>query len=211
MNILCINTAFKTAQIVVKGKRQVLLSLDSLAKSSENVLPAIENALISAGIEIADLDCIGVVVGPGSFTGLRVGTALVKGFLAVHPNIKVVAIDSLDLMAFEWQKVGNNADFCAVQNALSGRFFVKTYKNFLPKSEPTLEKNLPETFRVGLESEGLSEVDAFVAPSEETLLQITQKLIESRQFVEKNSLAPVYLRLSQAEENLLKKGENAEN
>lgn len=210
MNILCINTAFKTAQIVVSGKKQVFISLDSLAKSSENVLPNIENALISVGLEIGDIDCIGVVVGPGSFTGLRVGTALVKGFLAVYPNIKVVAIDSLDLMALEWQKVGKCADFCAVQNALSGRFFVKSYQNFLPKTDACLEKNLPEGFCVGLEKEGLS-VNAVVEPTEKTLLEITEKLIENGQFVDKNSLAPVYLRLSQAEENLLKKEEHAEN
>ncbi|MBR5226931.1 MAG: hypothetical protein IKV69_02520, partial [Clostridia bacterium] len=63
MNILCLNTAFKTAQIAVSGKKDVFVSLDANAKSSENVLPAVEEALIKAGLEIADIDHIGVVVG----------------------------------------------------------------------------------------------------------------------------------------------------
>lgn len=211
MNILCLNTAFKTATIAVRGKKTVFINLDASAKSSENVLPAIENALMSAGIEIGDVDCVGVVVGPGSFTGVRVGVALVKGFMACFPKLKVVAINSLDLMAFEWQKTGKTSEFCAVQNALSGRFFVKEYQSFLPKTEASLEKNLPSAFKVGLKSEALSEVDAYVEPSEKTLLEMTENLIKENQFVSKSQLAPVYLRLSQAEENLLKKEENAEN
>ena len=78
MNILCINTAFKTAQIAVCGKKNVFVSLDANAKSSENVLPAVEEALLKAGLDISAIDHIGVVVGPGSFTGVRVGVALVK-------------------------------------------------------------------------------------------------------------------------------------
>ena len=57
----------------------------------------------------------------------------------------------------------------------------------------------------------MSEANAFVEPSEQTLLEITEKMIENSEFVDKKDLAPVYLRLSQAEENLLKKEENAEN
>ena len=211
MNILAINTAFKTAQIAVCGKKDVFVSLDANAKSSENVLPAIENALLEAELDISAIDHIGVVVGPGSFTGVRVGVALVKGFLACFPKIKTVAIDSLDLMAFEWQSRGQEPDFCAVQNALSGRFFVKEYKNFLPCENASLTQELPKGFKVGLESENLSEVDAFVEPSAETLLSLTKKLIEKGQFANGQNLAPVYLRLSQAEENLLKKEEHAEN
>ena len=211
MNILCINTAFKTAQIAVCGKKNVFVSLDANAKSSENVLPAIENALLEAELDISVIDYIGVVVGPGSFTGVRVGVALVKGFLACFPKIKAVAIDSLDLMGYEWQSRGKENDFCAVQNALSGRFFVKEYKNFLPYGEANLTQELPKGFKVGLESENLSEVDAFVEPSAETLLSLTKKMIEQGQFANGQNLAPVYLRLSQAEENLLKKEENAEN
>ena len=211
MNILCLNTAFKTAQIAVSGKKDVFVSLEANAKSSENVLPAVEEALINAGLEIADIDHIGVVVGPGSFTGVRVGVALVKGFLACFPNIKAVAVDSLDLMATEWQTKGKEKNFCAVQNALSGRFFVKSYQNFVPITESSLQQQLPSVFKIGLESERLSEVDAFVEPTCQTLLAITKNLIEKSEFVTGQNLTPVYLRLSQAEENLLKKEQNAEN
>ena len=72
-------------------------------------------------------------------------------------------------------------------------------------------REIPEGVKVGLESENLSEVDAFVEPSAETLLSLTKKMIEQGQFANGQNLAPVYLRLSQAEENLLKKEENAEN
>jgi len=60
--------------------------------------PAVVQLLKSCGNTIEDIDAIGVAIGPGSFTSLRVGISFVKG-LAFSRNIPVVGINSLDILA----------------------------------------------------------------------------------------------------------------
>ena len=56
-------------------------------------------AALEAGVAFADLDRIGVTVGPGSFTGLRVGLAFAKG-LATALSIPCVGVTTLEAMAY---------------------------------------------------------------------------------------------------------------
>jgi tRNA threonylcarbamoyladenosine biosynthesis protein TsaB len=71
-----------------------------VAKSShaETVLPLIQSALERAHRRLSDIDAIGVSIGPGSFTGLRVGLALVKG-IAYECQLPVVGVSSLEAQA----------------------------------------------------------------------------------------------------------------
>ena len=213
MKILCINTAFSVASLALKTeKSEDFLMLDATAKSSEKVLPAIDNLLQKNGVAIGEIDVISVVVGPGSFTGVRIGVALVKGLCVALPHIKVVAVNSLDLMAYEFAKTAPSQNFCAIQNALGGRFFVREYApDASAHGQATLVGELPAETKVGLRAEALSEADVFVECPPTELLEYSQKLIKENAFVDAKTLAPVYLRLSQAEENLQKKEENAEN
>lgn len=212
MKILCINTAFSACRLAIKmGQLQDFVCLDSNAKSSEKVLPAIDALLSKHNLELSDLDIIAVVVGPGSFTGVRIGVALVKGFCAVYQKIKVIEINSLDLMAQEFQK-NATSDFCCVQNALGGRFFVRQYDKFAnPKGPAILSHEIYDLVKVGLKEESLSDMDFFALAPSEVLLEYSCILAKRNEFVLPQNLAPVYLRLSQAEENLQKKEENAEN
>ncbi|MBR2220759.1 MAG: tRNA (adenosine(37)-N6)-threonylcarbamoyltransferase complex dimerization subunit type 1 TsaB [Clostridia bacterium] len=214
MKILCINTAFSVASLALKTEKgEDFLTLDANAKSSEKVLPAIDNLLQKNGISIGEIDIVSVVVGPGSFTGVRIGAALVKGFCVALPHLKVVAVNSLDLMAFDFACFhAPSKNFCAIQNALGGRFFVREYaSDATPLGQAKLVCELPTETKVGLKPEALSEADVFVDCAPTTLLQYSLALIEANAFVDAKTFAPVYLRLSQAEENLQKKEENAEN
>jgi tRNA threonylcarbamoyladenosine biosynthesis protein TsaB len=60
--------------------------------------PAVEVLLARTGVAAADLGAVGVALGPGSFTGLRIGLALAKG-LALAQNIPLVGIPTLDALA----------------------------------------------------------------------------------------------------------------
>ena len=213
MKILCINTAFSVASLALKTESvEDFLALDANAKSSEKVLPAIDNLLQKNGVQIGEIDVIAVVVGPGSFTGVRIGSAIVKGLSVALPHIKVVAVNSLNLMAFEYAKLSPAQNFCAIQNALGGRFFVREYApDASAISEAKLVNELPAETKVGLKMEGLSEADVFVDCAPDVLLEYSKSLIEKKVFVDAKTLEPVYIRLSQAEENLQKKEENAEN
>lgn len=64
---------------------------------SEKMLPQIDNMLSSAEIDIADIDCFCVACGPGSFTGVRIGVAMIKAFAqaADKPCVSVSTLNAL--------------------------------------------------------------------------------------------------------------------
>jgi len=240
MKVLCINTAFAEAHIAFKSESiQVFKKINSEAKSSEKVLPAIEKVLHEQGIIPKELTHIATVVGPGSFTGIRIGVAIAKGFVCAVPTIKLVAINSLDLMAFEFLKMesshkilnekqnefspqiklsnsnGKQSEiFYCIQNAHSKRFFIAKY-NFAGEriSDYSLVNKLPESeILIKLECEDFEIPDSIgnssalinISFKPETLLEIALKYIEENNIIDLQKFEPVYIRLSQAEENLIK-------
>ena len=70
-----------------------------LNRHGERMLPLVEELLAEAGWSLASLERIGVGVGPGSFTGLRIGVALAQG-IALGLGCPVVGVGSLHAMAF---------------------------------------------------------------------------------------------------------------
>lgn len=77
---------------------EVLLNLRST--HSDRLLPAVQHLLRDAELQLEELDAFGVVLGPGSFTGLRVGIATVKG-LALAVAKPVVGVSSLQTLAMQ--------------------------------------------------------------------------------------------------------------
>jgi tRNA threonylcarbamoyladenosine biosynthesis protein TsaB len=68
------------------------------AGASQLLLPWIEELLLESELSIADLDAVAVGVGPGAFTGVRLGVAAAQG-LAVAANLPVIPVTSLDAIA----------------------------------------------------------------------------------------------------------------
>lgn len=87
MNILAIDTAGKTAAVAVMRDDTLLYEMASNTglTHSETLLPMVDTALKACGLTPAQLDLYAVTNGPGSFTGLRIGLAAVKG-LALRPT-----------------------------------------------------------------------------------------------------------------------------
>ncbi len=66
--------------------------------ASRELLPAIDRLLKARGWTVAQLDGVVVTIGPGSFTGLRIGVSLVKGLAAARP-LRAIAVGTLDAVA----------------------------------------------------------------------------------------------------------------
>ncbi len=81
---------------------------------SQTLLPMIESVLKSAEWEIEDLDLFAITQGPGSFTGVRIGIATVKG-LAFGKNIPCVGVSTLEALAYNLRYF--NGIICPVMNA----------------------------------------------------------------------------------------------
>ncbi len=100
MNILCIDTAteFGTVALTDDDGSCVAVQWRSEGRHDENLLAHVESALSKGGSSREQLDAIGVVVGPGGFTSLRVGLATAKG-LALGLDLPIVGVSSLRVMA----------------------------------------------------------------------------------------------------------------
>ena len=81
MNILAVDTAGKTVGVALLQDDRLLYEcyLDAGMTHSETLMPLIDNCLKLCGMGCKDIDLYGVNAGPGSFTGLRIGLAAVKG------------------------------------------------------------------------------------------------------------------------------------
>ena len=101
MLILGIETATVQAGCAIGGHEGVLASAHSAKgkRHAENLTPAIEFICEQAQIELAEIGLVAVDVGPGLFTGLRVGIATAKA-VAFALRVPMIGVSSLDLLAF---------------------------------------------------------------------------------------------------------------
>jgi len=102
MLILGIETATEQVGVAVGGHEGVIARFEVTRgrRHAETLAPAIDFVLRQAGVTIDELGCVAVDVGPGLFTGMRVGLAAAKA-LAQALRLPMIGITSLDLLAFE--------------------------------------------------------------------------------------------------------------
>ncbi len=100
MYLLAIDTAGRTAAVAVLQDDTLLYEAfsDTGFTHSETLLPMADAALKACGLTPAQIDLYGVTAGPGSFTGLRIGLAAVKG-LAFAANTPCAGVSTLDALA----------------------------------------------------------------------------------------------------------------
>ncbi|MFT6289663.1 MAG: tRNA threonylcarbamoyladenosine biosynthesis protein TsaB [Ilumatobacter sp.] len=101
MLILGIETATERVSVAVGGHEGVigLFEITKGRRHAETLVPAIEFTCRQAGIEMEEISVVAVDVGPGLFTGMRVGLASGKA-IAQALRIPMIGISSLDLLAF---------------------------------------------------------------------------------------------------------------
>ena len=100
MKILAFDSTAKVASVAVtEGEKTLAVySIDNGLTQSELLLPMAEATLNSLRISFSDIDAYAVTVGPGSFTGVRIGVSLVKG-LAFGKNKPCVDVSTLEALA----------------------------------------------------------------------------------------------------------------
>jgi tRNA threonylcarbamoyladenosine biosynthesis protein TsaB len=119
--LLAIDTSTRQAGVALyDGERGLLAESNWLSanRHTEELLPAVAHMLDRAGVSARDLAAVGVAIGPGSFTGLRVGLAAAKGLTLSH-GLKLVGVSTLDFTAYPHQ--AQPAPVIAVVQAGRGR------------------------------------------------------------------------------------------
>ncbi len=128
MRILGIETSTMTGSVALMDEERLIAeyTLNLKETHTSRLMPAIDKVLKDASLTIQDLDGIAVSLGPGSFTGLRIGIATAKG-LAQGLNIPVVGIPTLDGLAFNLSHCKDL--ICPILDARKGEVYCALYKN----------------------------------------------------------------------------------
>lgn len=127
MKLLAIDTSTRTTSVAVLDGDAVRATIAVRAEThSDQLLPRIAAALAEAGLAPTALDAVAVGVGPGSFTGLRIGVAAAKGvaFAAGRP---LWAVSSLAALALDLAALTDAALLVPVLDARRGEVFAGTY------------------------------------------------------------------------------------
>ena len=133
MKILGIETSTRAASVAVVSEEKILAEViqESRTPHSETLQVQIEEVLKNSGVG-EKIDAVAVSIGPGSFTGLRIGLAAAK-VLAYAWKIKIIGVPTLQALAFNFP-----TDFVTVLpliDAQKNRAYVQQFRNFLPQTE----------------------------------------------------------------------------
>jgi tRNA threonylcarbamoyladenosine biosynthesis protein TsaB len=140
MKILAVETATSWQSVAILDGERVLARCDQQAVGSHAklLLPTIDRLFSETGLVPARLDGLVVSVGPGSFTGLRVGLSTILGFRTIT-QLPLAAVPTLEGMA--WNLRGTTTPVCPVLNSRRGELY---WALFQWTSHDCLERLVPE-------------------------------------------------------------------
>jgi len=225
MLVLGISTATAQVGCAIGGHEGIIASFQSSRgrRHAETLAPAIEFLTAQAQVALKDISVVAVDVGPGLFTGLRVGISTAKA-LASTLRVPMIGVSSLDLLAFpvRW----SDRHIVSVIDARRGEVFYSFYRQ-VPGGVQRLSPH-----RVGHPEELCSEIQAvggevlavgdgsiryrdalaeltrvevgdgaLAYPSPGSLVELAHARALREEFVQPWELEPIYLRKADAEIN----------
>ncbi|WP_228721395.1 tRNA (adenosine(37)-N6)-threonylcarbamoyltransferase complex dimerization subunit type 1 TsaB [Desulfosediminicola ganghwensis] len=227
--ILAVDTATSCSTVALtlgtRANGRVLgsVSLSSNVTHSRRLLGAIDRLLSESGCSKNDISGYAVGLGPGSFTGLRIGMATVKG-LAAAADKPLYGVSTLDILAANCH---DPRQICAVLDARKKEVYARFYRmkdNTTPEAVTEIAAYSPETLAEVINEPTLMVGDGLAvyrdfwleklgetisiapsqlwSPSASSLGLIAGELAEQGQVLEIGSAIPMYVRASDAELNL---------
>ncbi len=224
MIILSVDSSSSTATCALVKEDKILgeINLNDKKEHSVILMDLIDSLLSRCNLTLDDVDGFAISEGPGSFTGLRIGMATIKG-LAFGSNKPCLAISTLDTLAYN--VINFNGIICPIMDALRGNVYTNLYKNNNGKLEAISEANclsIEELVSILKEKnepiiflgDGLVKHKDYLLenlnnlsfaplnsnyPKASSLGELALQLFNSGETQELNKIAPVYLRKSQAE------------
>jgi tRNA threonylcarbamoyladenosine biosynthesis protein TsaB len=126
MRILSIDTSASAVGAAIADEGGLIGQLELAAgrQASETLLPLTKSLLHLTGLALSDMDALAVTVGPGSFTGLRIGLATVKAWVQALAK-PLVAVSTLEAMAYAANERGHLV--CPILNARRGELYAALF------------------------------------------------------------------------------------
>lgn len=216
--LLSMDSSAVTASVALTDGDEIIKSefVNSGLTHSETLLPMITRVM--DGRKYSELDGIAITAGPGSFTGVRIGVATVKG-LAFNDDIPCYSVSTLEAIAYNF--VDKNAVVCAVMDARRMQFYNALFKLQNGKVErlcddraisiEDLRNELKQYDKVIIAGDGAKlcfqniELENCTLADDDRIYQNAvgvAKAAQNKNAISPKALMPVYLRQSQAEREL---------
>lgn len=214
MKILSIDTSTSSLSVCIMDDDEVIgeINLNNGLVHSTTLMPAIENLFTMLNFDKSELSHIAVTVGPGSFTGIRIGVATANAF-SLALNIPVISVSSLDAMAMNF--ISYEGTVITTIDAQRDTYYVGVYRARDSKIEKIIEntimtdeeleeyiQNCKEKVLLAGEKRELSSCDNVIfANTHDNYIKSSYVAILSKDVKDENSTfaKPVYMRKSQAE------------
>ena len=154
--IVAIETATDVcgAAIVSGGRVVAQRSINEKNIHSEKLLPMIDGILCDASLTLDAIDAVAVSIGPGSFTGLRIGLSTAKG-LSMALQKPIIAVPTLDALAYEYCRTNPasvGALICPLIDAKRDEVFYCFYETTDAGVKRLSEYSIESVARVGEEA-----------------------------------------------------------
>lgn len=216
--LLSMDSSAVTASVALTDGDEIIKSefVNSGLTHSETLLPMITRVM--DGRKYSELDGIAITAGPGSFTGVRIGVATVKG-LAFNDDIPCYSVSTLEAIAYNF--VDKNAVVCAVMDARRMQFYNALFRVQNGKVErlcddraisvEDLRNELKQYDKVIIAGDGAKlcfqniELENCTLADDDRIYQNAvgvAKAAQNKNAISPKALMPVYLRQSQAEREL---------
>lgn len=233
MNILALDCSSFSVSVCIANDDKILFSsfFNKKRTHSETLMTQIEYALTQAELNVSDIDIYGVTVGPGSYTGLRIGTASIKA-LAHANNKPLSAISTLKALSLN---AGPCAKYiCPIMDARNDQIYSSVYKNnntlleIISDSPFEINEFISKLKKLKLDDEIVFVGDGAILHSEKIKNTFGSKAVIAGKYTcdvdaknveyltrlnalndnlaSYNELEPIYLRKSQAEREQSKNG-----
>ena len=128
--ILAVDTSTEACSVALQiGSETIAKFADEPRSHSRLLMPMVQQVLAEAEIKVNQLDVIGVSIGPGSFTGIRIGFAAVQG-MAYGADIPVAPVSTLELLVATYGRQENPqpSEIMALLDARMSEFNVGRYQ-----------------------------------------------------------------------------------
>lgn len=211
MNILAINSSKKQAEIsLFDDKNFYTHFMDETKSHSEFLLKEIEDFLLEHDLTIQQIDCVSVNVGPGSFTGIRIGISFVKAFICAL-NLDAVVVNNFEIIQHNIQNKENS--YYIVLSSNNEDFYTLKVDNnnfcygFMNKQQlnDVITKTNEKVYCQESELSNFSDILNINAISikENSFIEISKQKVDAKQYSSINEISPLYIKKSQAEMGLL--------
>lgn len=216
--LLSLDSSAVTASLALTDGDRVIKSefVNSGLTHSETLLPMVKRVM--GDNEFSSLDAVAITAGPGSFTGVRIGVATVKG-IAFAGNIPCYGVSTLEAIAYNF--VDENCVVCAVMDARRMQFYNAIFKvenGIVSRITPDraisiddLREELKQYDSVIIAGDGAALCSQNIAldnckiAADDKIYQnalSVAKCVKNKKAIAPSALMPVYLRQSQAEREL---------